>query len=296
VGEGPPKGSKVEREREPRTQTSQSSPPTPRSEAKRSDKWRRLRGWSRDPKTAAIFTDIDGVLAPIVPTPDMSEVPEELRELLRRLAESYCVVAGVSGRAARDAARLVGLEELVYYGNHGFEVLRGDDLEIVPEAAPYEEKVGELENRAREELAPLGAFVEEKGITASVHYRNVSPEVGERCRALVEREGERLGLRTTAGRGVVEARPPIRADKGTAVRKLVEEYEPEKALFIGDDTTDLDAFRELEKLRAEGVLSATLRVGVKSDEGPAEIVSEADLVVDGVEGVEELLRVLAGES
>ena len=65
-----------------------------------------------------MLTDIDGVLAPIVPTPDMSEVPEELRELLRDLSERYHVVAGISGRAAEDALQLVGLEEIVYYANH----------------------------------------------------------------------------------------------------------------------------------------------------------------------------------
>jgi trehalose 6-phosphate phosphatase len=238
------------------------------------------------------LTDIDGVLAPIVPTPDMSEVPEELRELLWRLSQMYRVVAGVSGRTTEDALRLVGLEEVVYYGNHGFEVLRGGEIEIVPEAAPYEEAVEELERKAREELEPLGAFVEEKGITASIHYRNTSSEVGERCKEFAKREGERLGLRITTGRGVVEARPPIRADKGTATRKVVEEYKPEKTLFMGDDTTDLDAFRELEALREEGVLSQILRIGVKSEEGPPEIVSEADLVVEGTEGVEEVLRSL----
>jgi trehalose 6-phosphate phosphatase len=241
------------------------------------------------------LTDIDGVLAPIVPTPDMSEVPEELRELLWRLSQRYSVVAGVSGRTTEDALRLVGLEEVVYYGNHGFEVLRGGEIELVPEAAPYEEAVEELERKAREELEPLGAFVEEKGITASIHYRNTSSEVGERCKEFVEREGEQLGLRITTGRGVVEARPPIRADKGTATRKVVEEYEPEKMLFMGDDTTDLDAFRELEALREEGVLSEILRIGVKSEEGPPEIVSEADLVVEGTEGVEEVLRSLLDE-
>jgi trehalose 6-phosphate phosphatase len=235
------------------------------------------------------------VLAPIVPTPDMSEVPEELRELLWRLSQRYSVVAGVSGRTTEDALRLVGLEEVVYYGNHGFEVLRGGEIELVPEAAPYEEAVEELERKAREELEPLGAFVEEKGITASIHYRNTSSEVGERCKEFVEREGEQLGLRITTGRGVVEARPPIRADKGTATRKVVEEYEPEKMLFMGDDTTDLDAFRELEALREEGVLSEILRIGVKSEEGPPEIVSEADLVVEGTEGVEEVLRSLLDE-
>ncbi len=255
-----------------------------------------LRKWTREPGTVAVLTDIDGTLAPVVPTPDAAEVSGELRRLLRRLSESYRVVAGVSGRAAVDAFRLVGLEDIVYYGNHGFEVLRDGEVEVVPEATPYEEKIKELERRAREELEPLDAFIEEKGITVSVHFRNVSPEVGERCKEFVEREGERLGLRITVGRGVAEARPPIQADKGTAVRKIVEEYEPEKALFIGDDTTDLDAFRALEKLREEGILKETLRVGVKSDEGPPEIVSEADIVVDDVEGVEEVLRVLVGES
>jgi trehalose 6-phosphate phosphatase len=254
--------------------------------------WEQLRSWSRDPDKVAVLTDIDGVLAPIVPTPDRSEVPEELRELLWRLSQMYRVVAGVSGRTTEDALRLVGLEEVVYYGNHGFEVLRGGEIEIVPEAAPYEEAVEELERKAREELEPLGAFVEEKGITASIHYRNTSSEVGERCKEFAKREGERLGLRITTGRGVVEARPPIRADKGTATRKVVEEYEPQKTLFMGDDTTDLDAFRELEALREEGVLSQILRIGVKSEEGPPEIVSEADLVVEGTEGVEEVLRSL----
>ena len=257
--------------------------------------WEQLKRWGRDSGTVAILTDIDGTLAPIVPSPDMSEVPEELRELLRHLSGRYRVVAGISGRAAEDAFRLVGLEEIVYYGNHGFEILRGGEVEVTPEAAPYQAAIEELEERAKEELEPLGAFVEEKGITASIHYRNVSPEAGERCKEFVKREGERLGLRITIGRGVVEARPPIRADKGTAVRRLVEEYEPEKALFIGDDSTDLDAFRELEALREEGVLAETLRIGVKSDEGPPEIASEADLAVEGVEGVGEVLRVLAGD-
>jgi len=254
-----------------------------------------LRAWRVAPGSVAIFTDIDGTLAPIVPTPDMSEVPAELKELLARLSERCLLVAGVSGRKTEDALDLVGLADVVYFGNHGFEILRDSKVEVTPEALPYLEKVQELEARAREELAPSGAFVEEKGITASIHYRNAPPEVGERAVEFVKREGERLGLRITVGRGVVEARPPIRADKGTAVRTLVEEYAPERAMFIGDDTTDLDAFRELVALREEGTLREILRVGVASEEGPPEITSEADIVVDGVEGVSEVLRALLGE-
>ena len=243
--------------------------------------------------TVAVLTDIDGTLAPIVPTPDLSEVPKELRELLRCLSGRCRIVAAISGRTAEEASQLIGLEDIAYYGNHGFELLRGGEVEVIPEAAPYRTAIEELQEKAREELGPLGAFIEEKGITTSIHYRNVSSEVGERCKAFVKREGERLGLRITVGRGVVEARPPVHADKGTSVRRLVEEYSPERALFIGDDTTDLDAFRELEALREEGMLTETLRIGVKSNEVPSEITSKSDLVVDGVEGVEEVLRMLA---
>lgn len=255
----------------------------------------RVEAWRRDPGSSAILTDIDGTLAPIVPTPDMSEISEDLKESLQRSSEEYLLLAGISGRGTEDALALVGLADIVYFGNHGFEILREGEVEVIPDAVPYREKIDELERRARDKLEPLGAFVEDKGITASIHFRNAPPEVGERCVEFVKAEGERLGLRITVGRGVVEARPPIRADKGTAVRALVEEYGPKRAMFIGDDTTDLDAFRELAELRKEGKLEEILRVGVSSDEGPPEIVSEADLVVEGVEGVEELLEALLTE-
>lgn len=259
------------------------------------DPWQTLRDWSGTPRETGIFTDIDGTLAPIVPTPDMAEVSEELRSLLRKLHERFLIVAGVSGRATSDALDLVGIESLVYHGNHGFEILREGRVEIVPEAAPYADAIKELELRSHEELEPLGAFVEDKRITASIHYRNVSPEVGNKCVEFVKSEGERLGLRITVGRGVVEARPPVEVNKGTAVRRLVEEYLPKKAMFLGDDTTDLDAFRSLEALREEGYLDEILRVGVASAEGPPEITAEADLTVDGVEGVAKALRELLPE-
>ena len=117
----------------------------------------------------AVLTDIDGTLAPIVPTPDMSEVSEELKDLLRRLSETFLLVAGISGRKTEDAYDLIGLEDVLYFGNHGFEILRDGEVEVIPDALPYLDRVQELERLAREELAPEGALIEEKGITASVH-------------------------------------------------------------------------------------------------------------------------------
>src|SRR5215210_8835027 len=91
-------------------------------------RWR-LRAWAEEPRTVAVLTDIDGTLAPIVPTPDMSEVSEELKDLLSQLSERYLLVAGISGRKTEDALDLIGLEDVVYFGNHGFEILRDGEVE-----------------------------------------------------------------------------------------------------------------------------------------------------------------------
>jgi len=109
----------------------------------------RLRTWREEPRSVAVLTDIDGTLAPIVPTPDMSEVSEELKELLRRLSAQYLLVAGISGRKTEDAFDLIELVDVVYFGNHGFEILRDGEVEVIPEALPYLEKVQELERLAR---------------------------------------------------------------------------------------------------------------------------------------------------
>src|SRR3712207_3157937 len=99
--------------------------------------WKRLEGWGEEPSSVAILTDINGTLAPIVPTPDLSEVAEELRGLLRELSGKYLLVAGISGRKTEDALDLIGLDEVVYFGNHGFEILRDGEVEVVPDALPY---------------------------------------------------------------------------------------------------------------------------------------------------------------
>ncbi|MDQ2967235.1 MAG: trehalose-phosphatase, partial [Actinomycetota bacterium] len=77
---------------------------------------------AEDPARAALFLDVDGVLAPIVPRPEDARVPDETREELRRLNERYALVACISGRAGADAQRIVGIAELVYVGNHGLEL------------------------------------------------------------------------------------------------------------------------------------------------------------------------------
>ncbi len=227
-----------------------------------------------EPERAAILLDVDGVLAPIVDVPTDAEVPPETKAQLRRLHARYGLVACVSGRPGPDARRVVGVDELVYVGEHG--------LELEPEA-----------ERWRERLLHLGETidwddVELKPLTISFHYRRAADE--REARSFLEAvaaRARREGFVARFGRKVLELRPPIGAHKGTAVAHLLGERGLARALFAGDDTTDLDAFRALEGL------DLGIRVAVASPEGPPELSEAADLVVGSpAEFLDEVLRVL----
>jgi trehalose 6-phosphate phosphatase len=234
----------------------------------------RLALLASEPRRAGIVLDVDGTLAPIVERPEDARVPDETRAELRRLVDRYALVACLSGRAGEDARRVVGVEGIEYVGSHG--------LELEPEADQWR-------SRLREFVATVSWPVEDKGLTVSFHYRGAPDE--EAARERLEEVADRAraaGLHARFGRKVLELRPPVEANKGTAVRHLVAEQELERALFAGDDTTDLDAFRGL---RESGVALA-LCIAVASAEGPPELAARADLVVGGTEGVLDVLRAL----
>jgi trehalose 6-phosphate phosphatase len=222
------------------------------------------------PTESAILLDVDGTLAPIVARPELATVPEETRAEVRRLNDRYALLACVSGRTGADAQRLVGVEGPVYVGVHG--------LELAPEAERWR---GPLQEFAASVAWP----VEDKGLAIVFHYREAEDEQA----ALAELRGvaaraAALGLEARFGRKVLEVRPPVHADKGTAVRALLEQRGLRRALYAGDDTTDLDAFRGLDGL------PVPVRVAVASEEGPAELGEAADLVVSGTSELLELLK------
>ena len=105
-------------------------------------------------------------------------------------------------------------------------------------------------------------------------------------------EAERAGLATHWGRKVLEVRPPVALDKGRGIVRLLRGADVDTALYVGDDRTDLDAFRGLRDEAAAGRLDATICVGVRSDETPEELEREADVLVDGPPGVRLLLEAL----
>ena len=229
---------------------------------------------ARAPGRSALVLDVDGTLAPIAPRPELATVPDETQQELARLVERYLLVACVSGRAGEDARRLVGVDGIVFVGNHG--------LELDPRA---DELAAEI-SRFRE---AIGLPVEDKRLSLTYHYREAEDESA----ALAELEdvagrAAAEGLDARWGRKVLEIRPRVSANKGTAVRALLERSGARLGLYAGDDTTDLDGFAGL----ASAGLDHAVRVAVASDEGPRELSDAADLVVAGPEGMAALLRLL----
>ncbi len=250
-----------------------------------------------DPGRAAILLDVDGTLAPIVESSVDARVEESTRELLAALGDRYECVACISGRSAVDARRIVGVEGIAYAGTHGAELLEpgADSPQLPPDLAGWREPVHDfVADRDGGDLSALAIRIEDKGPVVAFHWRGAPDEqaAATRLDAIAEEAGA-AGLATHWGRMVLEIRPPIPIDKGSAVDTLVRRCRARTALFGGDDLTDLDAFAALDSLVAEGALDAAVRVGVQSLEGPLEIVERADLVVDGVEGVARILELLS---
>ena len=240
-----------------------------------------------DPARAALLFDIDGTLAPIVEHAADARVSERTRQLLTQIARRYGVVACVSGRRASEARAMVAIGAISYLGSHGAEVLR----------AGWTERIREFAREAdTADLRRLRVRLEDKGPIVAFHWRGAPDE--EAARAAIDAiaaKAEAAGLRTHWGRKVLEVRPPVRIDKGAGIISFLNGTDVDVAMYVGDDATDLDAFHALVQLADEGRISRAIRVGVRSDEGPSAIVDEADLVVDGTEGVTELLAALAAD-
>jgi trehalose 6-phosphate phosphatase len=250
-----------------------------------------------DPSRAAVLLDIDGVLAPITRHADDAHVPEPTRVTLVAIAKRYGLVACVSGRQATTARRIVSLGSITYVGNHGAELLRGGrtEPELDPEVAKWAPRIREFADGAwSDALRRLRVRAEDKDVIRAFHWRGApDEEAAEAAVREIAAQAEAAGLVIHWGRKVLEVRPPVELNKGRGVRRLIEESSLDAATYVGDDTTDLDAFAALRALVEEKQLAHALCVGVRSDETPPELEAQADLLVDGPLGVRTLLSALA---
>ena len=204
-------------------------------------------------------------------------MPEATRQVLERLAVRFALVACLSGRSGSDAARIVGLDGIRYVGNHG--------LELHPNADGSREKLGAFRAFAEERWP-----VEDKGLSLTLHFREAPDEKAARAslEAIAE-EARSRRLRPRWGRKVLEIRPDIDADKGTAVAALLAEAGTRHAMYAGDDTTDIDAFAAL----AEARLDTAVCIAVDSPEAPAELLAASDAVARNTDELAAALRRLS---
>jgi trehalose 6-phosphate phosphatase len=251
-----------------------------------------------DPAHAAIFTDVDGTLAPIVPRPEQAAVPAKASELLTQLSERYGLVACVSGRRAEEARQLVGVDGIAYAGNHGLELLLpGEESPRLDPSLQGREgdAAGFVSGLAAATLGEAGLRLEDKGPIQALHWRGADDDRAAEARAHeIAAEAGRAGLELRWGRKVLELRPSGGGGKDAAVAALLATDGVTAAVYAGDDRTDLDAFRRLRELSESGELETAVCVGVVSNEGPREIAEEADLTVGGPAGWLALLEALAG--
>ncbi|MEU4683612.1 trehalose-phosphatase [Streptomyces xinghaiensis] len=254
------------------------------------------------PERAVVALDFDGTLAPIVPDPERARAHPGAVPALARLAPLLRSIAVITGRPADVAVRnggfsgVPGLEHLVVLGHYGAE--RWDAVSATvtaPDPHPGVAAVrAELPGVLDHNGAWKGTWVEDKGRAVAVHTRRATdPQAAfEQLREPLAALAERHGLIVEPGRMVLELRPPG-IDKGVALTEYVRESAAGAVLYAGDDLGDLAAYAAVDELRSQGVPGLLVCSAAAAGEGAEELAERADVVVDGPEGVVNLLDALA---
>jgi len=256
--------------------------------------------------TCVVGLDFDGTLSPIVDDPAAAYIHPEARDVLVDLATQVLAIAVVTGRPARQALALGGLEEvgnaigdagkeLYLFGQYGNERWSSTNRRVVSPRPPHglATFLGELPRTLRRAGA-ADAHLEDKGLAVAVHTRRLPDPQGafERLLPLVEELARSHELTVEPGRQVIEVRSPG-MNQGVAVETLVQELEVGAFLFAGDDLGDVEAFEAVAALRERGM--PTLLVCSASEEESA-LMSRADVTVKGPDGVLDLLRQLTSDA
>ncbi len=248
-----------------------------------------------DGRRPAVFLDYDGVLTPIVDHPEDALISDRMRDTVRALA-MRCQVCVVTGRDRLDVQRLMGVDDLVVAGSHGFDIWSPAAGEIHHDAVSgFEDVIGEVTDRLRTETGSIpGVVIEPKKASVAVHYRLVDPDRRQRIATVVEtllaEHPDRLKM--TPGKMVYELQPQIDWHKGKAVLHLLRDLGLDSpdvvAIYLGDDITDEDAFRALAGRGGAGIF-----VGTADDPEVGDRNTSADFILSSPEEVAQLLSTLA---
>ena len=237
-----------------------------------------------------IFADFDGTLSPFTHFPAIPELSPRNRQLLIKFAERLPVVSVISGRGAPELRELVNLPNIRYVGNHGLEHFRGDELIVVEAAKKWETKLNGF-MRDLEALPPIeGARYQHKRITTSIMYRATDdPQIARKqILKMIEGINSPYGFVFSEGHNIWEIKPPIAFNKGTAIAAMIDEFQLDGAIFLGDDITDISGLEAVRHCRDEGRING-LSIAVYSERDLPEVRAAADVIAQDVTDVEALL-------
>lgn len=244
-------------------------------------------------KIPAVFLDYDGTLTPIVDRPEDAIISDSMRETVRVLAER-CPVCVVSGRDRSVVQELMGLDNLIVAGSHGFDIWSPEEGTIEHAAGSgFEDLLDDVKARLQKEVESIkGTSVEPKKASVAVHYRLVSEEERQKIKDVVDSilADYPEELKMTPGKMVYELQPKLDWDKGKAVLYLLEtlelDHEGIVPMYLGDDHTDEHAFEALEG-RGIGIF-----VGHADDPEVGGRTTSADYVLHTMDEVERFLDLL----
>lgn len=238
-----------------------------------------------------LITDIDGTISEIAQFPQQARVSRVCRESLASLTNRLELVAAISGRPVLEARDMVGIDGMVYVGNHGLERWEDGVVNFADGLQGFPAKVAAVKGEMGTLLSIEGVAFEDKGMALAIHYRRCRDRERAR-RSILEKIASSAitrDFRAVEGRMVVELRPILGVNKGTAVKALIDEYRLSGGIYLGDDISDVDAFAVMHQKGFKG-----LALGVTDMETPHQVATEADFTLNGVNDVERFLIWLVG--
>ena len=241
---------------------------------------------------STILTDIDGTISEITSTPEEAVITPSMKKELSKLKEKFRMVGVISGRSVKKAQSMVGVDGILYVGNHGMEYVNNGEIFIDPEAVKYLDNIKKnAEQLKNSELSKInGLMFEDKGICISIHYRKCKLQEDVRKKIIdAVNSIDTNELKLTEGRKLVELKPPISRDKGFIIEKIVEKYDLDRIIYLGDDITDFDAFTKLKELEKKGKIK-TASILVLSSEIPDYVKSSSLFYVNSVDEVQRFFK------
>ena len=246
----------------------------------------------KNPETVVV-TDIDGTISSIVSKPYQAMITNNMKGILNNIQSKFKLLAIVTGRSLQDALQMVDIQGILYIGSHGMEYEKNNKIVTDKKALKYIPQLTDLYDELKHEpnMKHSGIILENKNTCISIHYRSTNNPQSVRKNILKTLENIRKteGLQIKEGRKLIEVRPPIGNDKGKIINKIVKNYNANQLIYLGDDITDVDAFKEISRLTKEEKFDGT-SILVQSNETPEFVKKNAEYYVNSIDDVEKFFN------